>query len=199
MPRRLNYCGCVTNAGRSGKGNKSYMKNKIIIGLAALLCAGGLQAQTNTPTSSNDFPQVAALWFTSIDYTKSWPTNEFDFSVGGLWQNNVQWANYINVQKDIKNFVLDGQMDLQGVGGTINRIQAGGGYRILNRGDLEAQVTLNGGYDRTLVAGFVEPSLTLKKLMAHGAFSEISLNYDFLFKGSQPNYPGVKVGTGFTF
>jgi hypothetical protein len=176
------------------------MKNKIL-GLAALLllAAGGLQAQTNSTTSAIDFPQTAAQWFTSIDYTKSWPTNEFDLSVGGLWANNVQWANYLNAQKNINNFVLDGQLDNQGIAGTINRIQAGGGYRVLNRGDLAGQFTVNGGYDRTQVTGFIEPSLTFKKQMAHGTFSEISLNYDVLFKGKEPSYPGIKIGTGFTF
>ena len=179
---------------------------KIKIGLAALLLACGLTVQaqtntvdTNTVTSVNNFVQTAGAWFSSIDYTKSWPTNEIDFSVGGLWANNNNWANYLNGQKDIKDFVIDGQMDNAGVAGTIYRVQAGGGYRLLNRGDLAMQGTLNGGYDRTVKTAFIEPSITVRKIMAHGTFTEISLNYDVNFKGQQPAYPGLKIGTGFTF
>ena len=179
---------------------------KIKIGLGALLLACGLSVQaqtntvdTNTVTSVNNFVQTAGAWFSSIDYTKSWPTNEIDFSVGGLWANNNNWANYLNVQKNVGNFAFDGEMDNAGVAGTIYRVQAGAGYRILNRGDLSAQVLLNGGYDRTGKSMFAEPTLTVRKLMAHGAFAEISLDYDIYAKGAQPSAPGLKIGTGFTF
>ena len=107
---------------------------KIKIGLGALLLACGLSVQaqtntvdTNTVTSVNNFVQTAGAWFSSIDYTKSWPTNEIDFSVGGLWANNNNWANYLNVQKNVGNFAFDGEMDNAGVAGTIYRVQAGAG------------------------------------------------------------------------
>jgi hypothetical protein len=180
--------------------------NKIkmtVIGLAALVLAGGsVQAQftdTNAATAENNFVTTAASWFSSIDYTKSWPTNEIDFAVGGLWQNNNQWANYLNVQKNFGNLAVDGEMDNAGVVGTIYRVQFGGGYRFLNRGDLSMTILLNGGYDKTQKAGFAEPTLLLRKIMAHGAFTEIALDYDVLFKGQQSNYPGLRIGTGFTF
>ena len=185
--------------------------NKIkmaVIGLAALVLAGvSVQAQptnavpvdTNTVTAVNNFAATAFNWFSSIDYTKSWPTNEVDFSVGGLWQNNVNWANYINVQKNIGSFAFDGEMDNAGVAGTIYRIQGGVGYRILNSGDLSASVLLNGGYDRTFKSSFAEPQIVVRKLMAHGAFLEMSLNYDIYAKGAQPTAPGLRIGSGFTF
>jgi hypothetical protein len=147
-------------------------------------------------------------WVTSIDYSKTWPTNGISFAVGALWQNNINWANYITVQKDVGNFCFDATMANQGIAGTVERIQAGGGYRLLNRGDLAIYSTLDVGYARkTAVAStdpigrgtFIQPQLTLRKLMAHGAFAEMSLNYDIFTSGKQPLYPGLKLGTGFTF
>lgn len=171
----------------------------LLIGVGLLAATITTQAQTNSPTSALDFPSTAGSWLTTIDYTKYWPTNEIDISVGGLWANNVNWANYLNVQKDIGNFALDAQMDNAGVAGTIDRISGGGGYRLLNRGDLSAHILLNGGYDRMESNGFVEPNLLVRKLLAHGAFMEISLNYDFKFSGRQPDFPGLRIGTGWTF
>lgn len=171
--------------------------------LAVALCGGLFTARadtsTNTPTSINDFAQTAGSWFTSVDYTKSWPTNEIDFALGGLWQNNNNWANYINVQKNVGSFAFDAEMDNAGVAGTIYRVQGGVGYRLLNRGDLSVHAFLNGGYDRANKTAFAEPTIVLRKLMAHGAFAEISLGYDVLFKGQQPTTPGLRIGTGFTF
>ena len=173
----------------------------VLAAVALAICGVTSQAQTNTvtPASINDFASTACLWFTSIDYTKSWPTNEIDFAVGGLWQNNNNWANYINVQKNIGGFAFDAEMDNAGVAGTIYRIQGGAGYRILNRGDLSVHAFLNGGYDRANKTAFAEPTLVLRKLMAHGAFAEISLDYDVVLKGQQPSTPGLRIGTGFTF
>lgn len=173
--------------------------------LAVALC-GGLftsavsAADTNgSPTSALDFPQVAGQWFTSIDYTKSWPTNEIDFSVGALWNNNVNWCNYLGVQKNIGSIVLGGEMDNAGIAGTIYRAQAQVGYRLLNRGDLSAQATIGAGYDKFDKSAYTEPAVTLRKQMAHGAFAEISLLYPVLFKGNQSSTPFIGVGTGWTF
>ena len=180
-------------------------KIKILLAAALVVCGLSAQAQTNTPTSALDFPSTAAAWFSSIDYSKSWPTNELDMTIGGCWQNNVNWANYIDFQKNRGNLAFDAEMDNQGVAGTIVRTQGGIGYRLLNRGDLSAHVIVDGGYQRAsadvsrAAGGYIEPQAKIRKLMAHGAFAEISMNYDFMFKGSQPNYPGIKVGTGFTF
>ena len=170
--------------------------------LAAGVIACGLftaPAQTNTTTSAIDFPSTAAAWLSSIDYTKAWPTNQFDLSTGALWRNNSQWGNYLNVQKNFGNWVTFAEMDNEGLLNKIYRIQGGGGYRVMNRGDLEIQATIGGGYDKINGCGFVEPQLTLKKIMAHGAFTEISLNYDVNFAGKQQDYPGLRVGGGFTF
>ena len=90
-------------------------------------------------------------------------------------------------------------MDNEGLLNKIYRIQVGGGYRLMNRGDLEIQATLGGGYDKIGKSGFIEPQLTLKKLLAHGSFAEISLNYAVNFTGKQQDIPGLRVGTGFTF
>lgn len=181
-----------------------------IIGLALVAGIAVCSAQTNstpgTDTAQNNFISTAGSWLSSIDYTKSWPTNEVDLSVGAAWQNNVNWANYIGVQKNIGNFTLGATMVNGGVFGVIERGQAGAGYRFLNRGDLSAQFTLDAGYARrdanNSVNGkgaFVEPAITLRKIMSHGAFSEISLNYDVFANGQQSQFPGLRIGTGFTF
>ena len=122
--------------------------------LAASLTVTAQDTVTNSipnpsTTAQNDFLLTASSWLISIDYNKAWPTNEFDLSTGAKWLNNVNWANYILVQKNIGSFAFDGEMVNQGVAGTINRIQAGAGYRDLNRGDLSAHAMLDGGYDRT--------------------------------------------------
>lgn len=180
----------------------------LITALAAFALATGFSAQAQTSTNAipnpsttaqNDFVVTAGSWLTSIDYTKAWPTNEFDLSTGAKWLNNVNWANYILVQKDINDFAFDGEMVNQGVAGTINRIQAGAGYRLLNRGDLSAHAMLDGGYDRTAKSGFLEPKAILRKLMAHGAFAEIALTYPIMLKGNQSDYPGLDIGVGVTF
>ena len=175
---------------------------KILLG-AVLCCAlfttAKAQSNTNSPTSALDFPATAAGWLSSIDYTKAWPTNEIDISVGALWDNNVSWCNYLGLQKNIGNFTLGGEMDNAGVAGTIYRAQAIVGYRLLNRGDLSAQVTLGGGYDRINKSAFAEPAVTLRKQMAHGAFAEVSLRYDVLAKGQQPSAATLGIGTGWTF
>jgi hypothetical protein len=178
------------------------MKNSIKLVAVALVATCGVQqvkAQTNTDTSVNNFAQTAANWFSSIDYTKAWPTNEIDLSVGGLWRNNSQWGNYLNGQKNFGNIVTFAEMDNEGILNQIYRIGGGAGYRFLNRGDLTMQGTIGAGYDKLNRVGFVEPAVTLKKLMAHGAFSELSLNYPIQFKGRQADYPGLRIGTGFTF
>jgi len=177
----------------------------LTVSILAMGCFTNLASAQTTdttappPTAQNNFIATATSWFLSIDTTKAWPSNEIDFAVGGLWQNNVNWANYINVQKNIKAFAFNVEMDNAGVAGTIYRVQGGAGYRILNRGDLSMHVFLNGGYDRMGKCAFAEPQITLRKLMAHGAFMEISLNYDVMGKGAQPSAPGLRIGTGFTF
>ena len=182
------------------------MKKYFLTMAAAAMLVAGLTAQaqtTNVPppstTAQNDFIVTASSWLVTIDYSKSWPTNEFDLSTGAKWLNNVNWANYILIQKDISSFAFDGEMVNQGVAGTINRIQGGAGYRILNRGDLSAHAMLDGGYDRTAKSGFIEPKAVLRKLMAHGAFAEIALTYPIQFKGSSSDYPGLDIGVGVTF
>jgi hypothetical protein len=199
----------------------NHMKIKFLITLAAAAAvmaavqtapaqttnnsAGPTQPNLMNDTAQNNFVSTAGSWLTTIDYSKSWPTNEMNFSVGALWINNVNWANYILGEKHFGNWITDAQMANQGIAGTIARVQGGGGYRLLNRGDLAINATIDLGYQRASVdvtrgsAAFVEPNLTLRKLMAHGAFAEISLNYDAMLKGPQPAYPGLRVGTGFTF
>lgn len=185
------------------------MKLKIaLLAASVALCGLSATAQTNNPstTAENNFFATATEWAGSIDYTKSWPTNGIRISVGALWQNNVNWANYIAAQKNFGDIGLTSQMANQGVAGTIERVQAGPAYRFLNRGDLEMQVEIQPGYARKTVDNgavgrglFIEPQVTMRKLMAHGAFLEMSLNYDVFTTGQQPNYPGLRIGTGFTF
>lgn len=188
------------------------MKMKTLIGALAFgLFAITIQAQTNSPTPStdtaqNNFLAVAGEWVMSIDYTKAWPTNEMDVSVGALWENNISFANYIGLQKNIGSFEFNGEMANAGVAGTIERGQVGVGYRLLNRGDLSINAQVDGGYQRMTVNSpmvghgtYVQPEIMLRKIMAHGAYGEIGLAQDFYLKGQQPNYPMLKVGTGFTF
>jgi hypothetical protein len=198
------------------------MKTKILsilILTSALAFSAPAQTSTATPaasppavnpsdTAENNFVSTMGSWVTSIDYAKTWPTNGISFSVGALWQNNIAWANYITAQKDAGNFCFDTTMANQGIAGTIERVQAGGGYRLLNRGDLAIYVTGDLGYARKDAVSatdpigrglFFQPQITLRKLMAHGAFAEMSLNYDVFTSGQQPKFPGLKLGTGFTF
>ena len=172
--------------------------------LAALLASGftaRAQTATNTPLpAQQNFVQTATLWLTTIDYTKSWPTNEFDLSTGAKWLNNVNWANYVAAQKDFGNIAVDAEMANQGIAGVIERGQGGLGYRILNRGDTAAHFFADGGYDRTAHSAFIEPKATIRKLLSNtGAFLEIGLTYPVLFKGPQPKYPGLNIGAGATF
>jgi hypothetical protein len=69
----------------------------------------------------------------------------------------------------------------------------------LNEGDLSAHAMLDAGYDRTATSAYIEPRATLRKIMAHGTFAEISLTYPIMFKGRQSDYPGLDIGAGVTF
>ncbi|MBU6410559.1 MAG: hypothetical protein KGR98_09240 [Verrucomicrobia bacterium] len=172
-------------------------------GALALLSAFSLPlpalADATNQTAQPDFISTAGQWLSTIDYAKSWPSNETDVAVGGLWQNNVNWANYIGAQKNFGRLALNARMDNAGVAGTILRAQAGAGYRLLQRGDLVADALLDAGYDRPSRAAYVEPEVLMRKQLAHGAFAELGLTYDFMLRGGQPSYPGLMLGTGFAF
>lgn len=185
---------------------------KKLLLLAAALCVGlSTQAKTNTPTpetdtAQNNFGVTALAWGTSIDYTKAYPTNGIAFSIGALWENNVSWANYIDASKNFGKFVAIAEMGNAGVAGTIERGQLGIGYELFRQGDLRLIAAVSPGYQRQTLQSaevghgtYVQPMITAQKLMAHGAFAEIGLGYDVYVKGKQPNYPLLKIGTGFTF
>lgn len=188
------------------------MKTKICLLSAAILYCGLFIAQgqpTNAPasdTAQNNFATTAGSWFTSIDMTKSYPTNGIAFSVGALWENNVNWCNYLDVSKNFGKVVVNGEMGNAGVAGTIERGQLGIGYEAFRQGDARLIASVSPGYQRDTAASetvghgtYVQPMLTAQKIMAHGSFAEIGIGYDVYVKGKQPNSPLLKVGAGFTF
>ena len=134
--------------------NKSYMRNKIILGLAALLCAGGLQAQTNPPPSLGGIASTVGGWVTSINTNYSFAdVITWD---GPVYANQVNVANelggsydlwhQVNVPNNATGTILgaaEGRFRQGGIGGVFVS-EGGGGEFGWMKGDFRAAIFVDG-------------------------------------------------------
>ena len=166
---------------------------------------GGYEVVSNGVPNEANFFQNAMTWAGSRYASGlTWATNDLDITTGADYSDNLQWANYISVEKNIKAFYIRAEMDNQGIAGIVSQVSGGAGYTLSNSGDLRIQAGGLVGYKfhsdsfgpQTLL---LEPELRMQKLMPGATFVEAAVNYPFYIHGPQSNYPGVQVGVGAWF
>lgn len=177
--------------------------NKIkiaLIGIAALGLAMVSNAQTASTNAPANFFQNLGSWASSRTASGlTWPVSDFDAATGGRYVNNLQWANYVSVTKNLGSFYAGAELDTAGVVGTIEAASLRVGYTVSNVGDLRVKGGIDVGYNRLTSSIVGQPELIAEKLITATTYAEIKIGYPISAKGVSADYPDIAIGAGGTF
>ncbi len=191
------------------------MKNKIEILIVLVLVLGsGARAQTNSPTSPQNFFQSVEQYFTSANTNYNWAGNTFEIAAGADYMSSVNWANYLDLQYDLGStlssqnsqpacldrFALEAKIRNAGVAGTVVSAEAGLQCTLISYYSVKLQAGVDGGYDLERNAAIIEPKLTLRDKLTPNTFAGVCLSLP-IWAGGQPvnNVPDIGVEAGFTY
>jgi len=191
------------------------MKHILALTLLALAAALPVAAQntvitgttTNAPQNIPSFFNEAANWVISIDPTKTWTNATFQAEDGINQTTGVNLADYLRVQYNWDRFNVSAEGDFLGVGAAFSAAQAGVGYALIQKGDLEIEANILIGGTKINESGVAsqtmrfkaEPEIKLTKLMTANTYSTISMGLPWVQGQTFDGTPSFRAGMGFTF
>ena len=173
--------------------------------IAALTGLGALpaMAQTNANAAAQNFFQSAQGYLTSFNTNYAWASNQLEFAVGADYQNQIQWANDLELQYDVKggNFGIGARMRNAGIAGVVESEEAGLECSLVSHYDTRVEAKLYGGYDQQYDRPLIEPELDLRKKLTANTFAGIYVSEPVLIQKNIKNAltPNIGIETGFTF
>jgi hypothetical protein len=171
-------------------------------GQSLVVPQGGTPA-TNSNATAQNFFQSAQGYLTSFDTNYTWVSNRLEFAVGADYQNQIQWANDLELQYDIHggNFGLGARMRNAGIAGVVEGEEAGVEYAMVSHDDTRVEAKLYGGYDEQYDRPLIEPELDLRKKLTENTFAGIYVSEPVLIQKNLHNAltPNIGIETGFTF
>lgn len=175
------------------------MKKLILTLVMAAAFVAGAQAQTSPEQT---FFNSVGDYFTSFNTNLlTFQKNKFEVWTGVAYQQNVDVANVLGVDFDVKKgggFYVEGTMANAGIAGTVLNLAGGGGYSIVKY-DTRLSFGVNGGYDFQIKQPIVEIYGDVRKSLTENTFAGLRLSYETSFSGASPHAPLVLGLVGFTF
>ena len=158
---------------------------------------------TNSVTTIPNFFTTAMSWATIIDTNYTWAGVGLQFEDGYAQQTGIGAADYIRAQYNLGRWNLAVEGQFFGVGSSFNGVLAGGGYAIVQKGDLkiEANILLgeqkvSGSNSRAFAAlGGVK----LTKFMTHLTYATMELGVPYVQNQTFDGTPVFRTGFGFIF
>ncbi|HEY4414486.1 MAG TPA: hypothetical protein VGO57_02245 [Verrucomicrobiae bacterium] len=189
---------------------------KWIIGLAAIAAitlSTAAKAQTNivsitTTNASGGTTTIVAPdtfftsvenYFTGANTNFTWESNRLEIAAGGDYMGGQEWANYLSGQYDWGRWDAQAKVRNLGVAGTIESVEAGGGYALIQYYSFKLQVDLIGGYDFEKRAALIEPGATIRNKLTKNTFAELGVSEPIWLQKSINRIPDFRLGVGFTY
>lgn len=171
-----------------------------IIGILCLLGGNTAMCQTNTVAPPQNFFQSVQQYFTSANTNYTWTANTFEFAVGADYMSSVNWANYLDAQYDAGNFGIEAKMRNAGIAGTVDSVQAGIEYTLIQYYSVKLEAGVIGGYDLERNSAVIEPKLTVRSKLTPNTFAGVVLSLPIWTAGKPiNNVPDIGVEAGFTY
>lgn len=171
-----------------------------IIGILCLFAGSNAMCQTNTAAPPQNFFQSVQEYFTSANTNYTWTGNTFEFAVGADYMSSVNWANYLDVQYDAGNFGIEAKMRNAGIAGTVDSVQAGIEYTLIQYYSVKMEAGVIGGYDLERNSAIIEPKLTVRSKLTPNTFAGVVLSLPIWTSGKPiNNVPDIGVEAGFTY
>ena len=190
-------------------------KKLLIIGVAALLAAVNLQAQS--VTNSLNFVSQAEVWATSFNTNNCWTSATMQFDSGLATVTGSGISDRINAQYDYGCFGGGIMGQFEGVGSTFGEVEATTAWAVMEKYDFKFEYDLNGGYDfnndwtqLTVTKGVkllkhesgafvVEPGLGISKMLTGNTYATMKYLFPMEAHGKFVPAGVVYVGVGCTF
>jgi hypothetical protein len=156
---------------------------------------------TNSVTTIPNFFTTAMAWATVIDTNYTWAGVGLQFEDGYAQETGLGAADYVRAQYNFGrwNVALEGQFF--GVGSSFNGFLAGGGYAIVQKGDLKIEV--NGLLGEQKVSGSrafaALGEVKLTKFMTKLTYMTIGLGVPYVQNQTFDGTPVFRTGFGFIF
>jgi hypothetical protein len=122
-------------------------KIKSLVIVAALLAAVSIHAQTNAPATVPSFFTSAEQYLTSFNTNYTFTDVTFEAATGYKQVTGVGAASVVDAQYDINRFHIATAFQFSGVGSSINALEGGVGYDVIEYYDTVLEANLLAGYD----------------------------------------------------
>lgn len=186
---------------------------KLIIASALLSVISILPVQAQFSTNSfapeQTFFQTAEQYLTSANTNYTWTNVTCEASVGADYMSSVQWANDLNLQYDLSGtgvspvlspLSLDADMRNAGVAGTVESLEGGVHYTVVQYYSVKLQGGAHVGYDFFRDSTVIEPDLGINAKLTENTFAGLRLSLPVWLRGKPlNNIPDIRLQTGFTF
>lgn len=184
--------------------NLSNIFHHVAIISGVCLVAAGFTARAQLPSTNlppeQSFFQSVGNYFTSANTNYTWASNTLEIAVGADYMSSVNWANYVEAQFDTGRFDIDAKVRNAGIAGTVDSVQAGIGYSLIEFYSIKLEAAIDGGYDLDRNTAIFEPRLTLRDKLTSNTFLGISLSLPVWTNGKPiNNVPDIGIETGFTY
>lgn len=157
-------------------------------------------AQTNSSVPPQNFFQSVQQYFTSANTNFTWTSNRLECAVGADYMSSVNWANYLDAQYDVGRFGIETKMRNAGIAGTVDSVQAGIEYTLVQYYSVKLEAGVIGGYDLERNSVIIEPKLTVRSKLTANTFAGLVLSLPIWTAGKpMNNVPDVGVEAGFTY
>jgi len=158
------------------------------------------RAQTNSETPPQNFFRSVQQYFTSANTNYTWTGNTLEVAAGADYMSSVNWANYLDVQYDLGKFALEAKIRNAGIAGTVDSVQGGIQYVLIQHYSVKLQAGIDGGYDLERNSILIEPKLTLRSKLTPNTFAGVVLSLPIWMNGKAVNNaPDIGLEAGFTY
>ncbi len=172
--------------------------------LLSSVCAN---AQTNSLIPPQNFFQSVQQYFTSANTNYTWTNNTLEIAAGADYMSSVNWANYLDAQYDfsgssplISRLAIEAKVRNAGIAGTIDSLQGGVQYTLIQYYSVKLQAGVVGGYDLDRNCALIEPKLTVRSKLTPNTFAGVVLSLPIWTSGKpMNNIPDIGLEAGFTY
>ena len=179
--------------------NIQYVARAIFISVFCFL-AFYCRAQTNSEVPPQNFFQSVQQYFTSANTNYTWTGNTLEVAAGADYMSSVNWANYLDVQYDLGKFAIEAKIRNAGIAGTVDSVQGGIQYALIQYYSVKLQGGIDGGYDLERNSILIEPKLTIRSKLTPNTFAGVVLSLPIWMNGKAiNNVPDIGLEAGFTY
>lgn len=172
----------------------------LLAGIFYLLSPARSVAQTNSAAPPQNFFQSVQQYFTSANTNYTWTGNTLECAVGADYMSSVNWANYLDAQYDVGKFGIEAKIRNAGIAGTVDSVQAGIEYTLIQYYSVKVEAGVIGGYDLERNSAIIEPKLTVRSKLTPNTFAGVVLSLPIWPTGKTiNNVPDIGVEAGFTY